>query len=427
MKEPSSSGKPAIRIFNRNSKITMKTYLLLIILSVSASLNAQHQEIKPYVDFLKTQNTSAKDYLIGLFDRYDIVIFSERNHKEQTQYELLREVFADPRFSEKSGHIFMEMGGSNFDRKINDYLHQKKLSESESRRKAIEIQRNSTWYPLWDSYNYHYLLTELYKINSALPAKSKLSLHPTDMPVNWSQILTKEDVVKNIRNKESMIGRDSVMAANIISKIKSLETTGEKRRKYFIILNSAHSLKHEYVLMNFNVKPAAASIFEHFPGRTANVLINMEAVQNLQSTSNLGSLPPILDGKWDAAFTFVKKDDFGFDLSKSPIADSLYQNMPLREKNVKNAQAYTGYVYYRHLPNFMDISGFEGLLDDIFNEELYRRRTLFYGPATIPKHEVMQWFNDSFNRKNSAAPSYVADYWTKVTKWIKKPANDKEK
>ncbi len=139
----------------------MKTYLLLIILFVSVSLTAQHQEIKPYVEFLKTQNTSAKDYLISLFDRYDIVIFSERNHEEHTQYELVREVFADPRFIEKSGHIFMEMGGSNYDKPINDYLHAKNLSEDESRRRAIHIQRNSTWYPVWQRYNYHHLLTGL--------------------------------------------------------------------------------------------------------------------------------------------------------------------------------------------------------------------------------------------------------------------------
>lgn len=39
----------------------MKRYLFLIAICFSLSLNAQHPEIKPYVDFLKTQNTSVKD------------------------------------------------------------------------------------------------------------------------------------------------------------------------------------------------------------------------------------------------------------------------------------------------------------------------------------------------------------------------------
>ncbi len=395
----------------------MKHLILLLTFVFPALFSAQHAEIKPYVNFLKTQNTSAKDYLISLFDRYDIVIFAERMHNEQTQYELLLDVFQDPRLREKSGHIFVEMGGSNFDKPINDFLHSKNLTEDESRKKAIEIQRNSTWYPLWDSYNYHYLLTGLYKINSTLPAKSKISLHPTDMAVDWNKILTKEDVTKNIRNRESMVGRDSVMAANITSKIKELEAKGEKRRKYFVILNSAHSLKHDFGVMGFTVKPAGAKIFENFPGRVANVLLNMEAVPDLQSTSNFSALQPVLDGKWDAAFHYVKKDDLGFDLAKSPIADSLYQNMPLVDKTVKNAQAYTGYVYYRHYPNFMEITGFDGLLDDTYNEELYRRRTIFYGPATVSKAEVFNWFNDNFGRKNSVTSQFITDYWPKVMQW----------
>lgn len=78
----------------------MKHLILLLTFVFPALFSAQHAEIKPYVNFLKTQNTSAKDYLISLFDRYDIVIFAERAHTEQTQYELLLDVFRDPRFRE---------------------------------------------------------------------------------------------------------------------------------------------------------------------------------------------------------------------------------------------------------------------------------------------------------------------------------------
>lgn len=399
----------------------MKKYVFLISICISLSLNAQHSEIKPYVDFLKTQNTSAKDYLISLFDRYDIVIFSERIHLELTQYELLRSVFSDPRFQEKSGHIFMEMGGSNFDKPINDYLHADNLSEDESRKRAIDIQRNSTWYPLWQRYNYHHLLTGLYRINSGLSKDIKLSLHPTDIDVNWSKILTKEDVVKNIRNKESMLGRDSVMAVNITAKIKQLEAKGEKRQKYFVILNSAHAMKHDYNLMGFSVKPAGAFLSENFPGKVANVLLNSEAIGNLTSTTKLGFFPPILNGKWDAAFHRLGKDDLGFDLDKSPIADSLFQNMPLVEKGVTNRQAYTGYVYYRHYPNFVNVNGVDGLIDEEFKIELARRSAIFYKPSTISKEELYANFYNNFGRKNSTVPEFVVEYWQKVMQWNEKP------
>jgi len=38
--------------------------------------------VKPYVDFLKTQHTSPKDYILGLFEKYDVVILQEPPHGE---------------------------------------------------------------------------------------------------------------------------------------------------------------------------------------------------------------------------------------------------------------------------------------------------------------------------------------------------------
>lgn len=49
---------------------------------------AYDSALDPYVDFLKEQTTSAKDYILGLFDDYDIVILCERNHRDMTQYDL---------------------------------------------------------------------------------------------------------------------------------------------------------------------------------------------------------------------------------------------------------------------------------------------------------------------------------------------------
>jgi hypothetical protein len=44
------------------------------------------EEIAPYVDFLKKQNQNPVDYVMGLFDKYDMVILCERHHAENTQY-----------------------------------------------------------------------------------------------------------------------------------------------------------------------------------------------------------------------------------------------------------------------------------------------------------------------------------------------------
>ena len=71
----------------------------------------KHDSIKAYVDFLEKPHKSAKDYIIGLFDKYDFVVFVERQHPEMLQYELLMDIFKDKRFQEQVGHIFHEIGG----------------------------------------------------------------------------------------------------------------------------------------------------------------------------------------------------------------------------------------------------------------------------------------------------------------------------
>lgn len=99
----------------------MKTFLtilsLLFVQSVFAQIEVlgnyqKHDSIKAYVEFLEKPHLSAKDYIISLFDTYDFVIFVERLHPEETQYDLLMDVFADKRFQDQVGHVFHEIGGA---------------------------------------------------------------------------------------------------------------------------------------------------------------------------------------------------------------------------------------------------------------------------------------------------------------------------
>lgn len=254
---------------NQVNKLIITTILAAIGFS---TVYAQHDSIKTYVQFLEKPHYSAKDYIISLYDKYDIVIFCERLHTEFTQYELLVDLFADSRFQNQVGHIYMEMGGSNWDKPMNEYLHAEKLSREESIKRALYIQQNAMWYPLWARYNYHYLLTNLYDINSKLTKNQKLSLHPTDIAVDWSRILTAEDVQKNITGMDVQNRRDSTMAANFTRIANEVKQKKEKRQKHFIILNSAHSLAVNYKVMGIVFEPAGKLIAQNFPDKTAAVL-----------------------------------------------------------------------------------------------------------------------------------------------------------
>jgi len=57
-------------------------------------------EIAPYVDFLKKQRQKPADYVMGLFEKYDLVILCERFHPETTQYDFIYDLVSDKRFIE---------------------------------------------------------------------------------------------------------------------------------------------------------------------------------------------------------------------------------------------------------------------------------------------------------------------------------------
>ncbi|MDR2563407.1 MAG: hypothetical protein LBC98_05625, partial [Prevotellaceae bacterium] len=69
-------------------------YLKLIIIIVCMTsgfvvANAQNKEIVSYIDFLQNQKTHPVDYVFELFEKYDIVILGERDHRDISQYELI--------------------------------------------------------------------------------------------------------------------------------------------------------------------------------------------------------------------------------------------------------------------------------------------------------------------------------------------------
>lgn len=392
-----------------------KTFFMLLLGICSVPvINAQPvvpDSLISYVNFIEKQKHSAKDYIIGLFDRYNIVVFCERFHDELTQYELLIDLFSDSRFYKQVGDIFMEMGGSNYNNEINNYLFSENLSQSQSVNKALQIQRNAMWYPLWSRYNYHFLLTGLYNINKSLSGQTKMKLHPTDIAVDWNNIMTPDDVTAKIFNTQD--SRDSVMGNNIVAYIKKNNAYAGRRKKYFAILNSAHSTKGVWQLNNYNTKSATSYIFEAFGNRVANVLINFENVRNIYSTT--ASLPetvPILNCKLDAAFEFLGIDDKGFDIKGSPLENQPFENMMMQDSTLTNEKVFTGFVFYRSFPRHEIVNGVPGLVDEAFKPELMRRNKLWY--------EVTNDFfsDENFNKTVKQSPEGLSIYWARVMYWI---------
>ena len=123
---------------------------------------------KPYVDFLKKQHTNPVDYVIGLYDKYDIVVLCERAHPEMTQWDFIYDIIRDPRFIHNVGHVFTEYGQVGMQDYLNKFMLTDSLSETEVHDHVIHIMRNMPVWPSWTNFNLYQYLTRLYYLNQKL-------------------------------------------------------------------------------------------------------------------------------------------------------------------------------------------------------------------------------------------------------------------
>lgn len=139
--------------------------LYTLILSMSVIIANAQEPGGTYEDFLASQNLSAKEYILSLFKKYDIVILCERDHRELTQYDLILEVISDERFRAEVGNVYTEIGNFQRNNLLNEYLCNDALSGVSAKRKALEIQRDSYGAGLWEKSNYAYFIYGVWDIN----------------------------------------------------------------------------------------------------------------------------------------------------------------------------------------------------------------------------------------------------------------------
>lgn len=323
--------------------------------------------IEAYVAFLAKQRNTPVDYVLGLFDDHDIVIVCERFHPEWTQYEFLQELVSDPRFVDRVGHIFTEVGTSSLRPQVADLLSNDELSDEELEKGLLEVYRG--FRHLWPYPNFLGFLRNIHALNRSLPPDQDLTLYPSDMPFQWSG-MTKE---RRREFERSLQNRDQVMAQQIIDTFKEIHNSPQGRKKALVIMNYRHA---------FRPFPGAKKgdnvgryLFEAFPGRVANVLLNT-VYPTWGSTDENVRFVPIQEGKWDAAFGEVDNPRVGFDFDSSPFGEDHFDLWPFELHSARYQDIFTGFVFYEPLEAHRLVVGVPGILDDGFAAVLDDRRAI---------------------------------------------------
>ena len=374
------------------SRVNSLRKLLLLALFLPHVVLAQSvyisPDIKPHVEFIEKCNTSPVDYIMGLFEQYDVVVLGERDHRDTTQYILIQQILSDPRFIDKVGNVLTEVGVYNMRDELNSVLQTDYQNSSALDKALASVNFYLQWIPLWDKTNYIQLQKDIYYINKKVPTHKKINMYPTDVQFSWK--LNDIGTAAKYRPFFKILDyRDLIMGNNAIDALYKIFS--EERKKALIIYNTPHSCKFVYEDTGSPHHFAYQVIEDHFPGRVANVALNCAVLERYNGLyTGLSN-----NGKWDAAFAACDNKSVGFDLSGTIFGDDTFDLFSAKtDKSFKDV--YHGFIFYKPVSEW--ISGgacpiFSNLDKSYVREELARRFMIFQGQSELTEEFKDELYN----------------------------------
>jgi hypothetical protein len=331
--------------------------------------------IEKYVRFLETQHQPPVNYVLGLFEKNDLVVLCERAHAEVTQYDLIYELVSDPRFQDQVGHIFTEVGTCVLRASIESLLTNASSSEELVTEKLRDIAQNFDFTPVWEKSNIFDFLRRLQHLNRALPQERRVHVYPSGIEFTWEN-MTRE---KWAEFRKQLGRRDEIMAENIIRKFKELREE-KPHAKALVIMNYRHAFPHLKGQTGRRVENSTGFLMDAFAGKVANVMIN--SVGLLPGTTDQRALlTPLQEGRWDAAFAVLGNPSVGFDFTGSPLGEDAFDYFPFIAHHLRYQDVFTGFVFYKSLEAHRQTVGLPGLIDMSFGEELMKRTAISGNPT----------------------------------------------
>lgn len=402
----------------------MKKILLSLLLSL-ISLNCfawrvigYRPEIEPYVKFLQVHNTSAVDYVMQLFDKYDIVILAETDHLETTQWDFFYQIISDQRFIDRVGNVFTETGSVSQQPALEAFFKANSLD----RNAILQMMHNFMPSPEgWDRNNYYDFLQRMYKLNKTLTTDKKINLFFSDEPATWAQFPDhyQYKIFYDLPGEGEYINpRDRIMAMRIFTKYQTILSFSAPRKKALVIMNSRHAFgpikelddpKWGYIGQN-----VGGFLIRWLPNKVANVMLNTAG----STTQHL-----LQSGKWDAAFRFLNNPAVGFDFVGSPFgADSFdYGQAP---SNYQYKDIFTGMVFFKPLSQHWLHDDIPGYYDKDYQILVMQRAGIVCDPDDPVKYqECLNEVNDQMqdvlkHPENHNKPLYSETLFQQMKYWL---------
>lgn len=291
------------------------------------------KKVQPYLDYLRQQQTSPKDYVLSLFEDYDIVVLEEGTHSDTAEWDLIYDIVTDDYFVHNVGTIFTEYGGSRYQADMDTMLNTVYENDEELSRAVMHATCISV-----DGYCFYNFLKKLNYFNRKLPDSLRIRECPTD--IQRGKYFSLEDYTTDSMVLEGW-HRDSLMAKVTIDWYR------QQHRKCLVVTNTCHSqmvvskdvqLKYPMICDRYFNHSHAHYINECFPGRVVNVMYYEYGalVQNMR------------DGIWASAFRNTACRPVGFDLEGNIFGNDIFDNTFMRSahEKLRFKDIYHGIVFY---------------------------------------------------------------------------------
>ncbi len=359
----------------------------------AGSACASGESVGNFVSCLKEKAVDPVEYFVNLFDSHKIVVFTEANHYEMTQYEFLAKVVNHPKFTEKVRAVFTEVGSRSQQSKMDEFLNSNVMQD----KYLIEINQANVVHPCgWPNPNCFGLWKEIWNANHNAPAEKKVHAYLSDIEWDWKKMQTRLDY-KNAIIKMAKADRDRQMAKLITDKINSIDAgiSNDKNKKagYLVIMNTRHGIGRA-VSAKKGGKPASTVAYwlkDSFgDAKVFNVLYHQRVAYAGGTDENAFAL--IDSGKWDAAFHINENKPAGFDLKGTPFGASPFDFMSGIDAP-DYSHAFDGLVFWKPLKDYYRMNWYPGF----YNEPAWRkevdRRCKITGVQPNPIQKIIDKFS----------------------------------
>lgn len=302
----------------------------------------QEKNVKPYVDCLQNQQQTPKEYILSLFDDFDIVILQENIHGEASQWELISDIVKDSVFIHNVGHVFTEYGSAMHQDKIDSFL----LTPFDN---DTALEKETAVLMDYMSGGFYYFVKNLNLLNASLPDSLKVQEHYTDC-IDWDHFTT----LGRSQISEEM-NRDSLMA-DVVIKWYNQQRKENKRHKLLVVTNGRHAYGYAggkekvadkcHDFRHLNKGNQGQYIWASFPDRTATV---MQMGFNTNRMIYLPLYREIKKGIWSKAYQMANAHPVGFNLQGTPFGEDHVEDYPLKGGNteLQYADLFTGIIFNR--------------------------------------------------------------------------------